>query len=80
MPGPHARRGAVRRFVDEVFFATQFLAEDIHAEAKARANRLNAAQASGAPGVLGASEIQDSGNDVRRPNSGDPEDLITGPS
>ena len=35
---PHGvDREAVRRFVDEVFFATQFLAEDLHAEAKARA-------------------------------------------
>jgi hypothetical protein len=33
-----------RRFVDEVFFATQFLDEDVHTEAKARADRPNATQ------------------------------------
>ena len=35
--------GAVRRFIDEVFFATQFLAEDLHSEAKQRVKRPDAA-------------------------------------
>ena len=35
-------RKATRRFVDEVFFATQFLDEDVHSKAKARASRIPA--------------------------------------
>jgi hypothetical protein len=49
-------REAVRRFVDEVFFARQFLDENIHLEAKARASRTNVAQPWSATGVLIAPE------------------------
>ena len=61
-------REAVRRFVDEAFFATQFLDEDIHSEAKARANRPYTTDPSSATGVLGVSETTDRENDVCRPS------------
>jgi hypothetical protein len=57
-------RDAVRRFVDEVFFATQFLDEDVHLAAKARAARQRPAT-----GVLVASEDPDSGQPGGSPNS-----------
>ena len=50
------------------FFATQFLNEDIHSEAKARANRLYTTDPSSATGALGVSEITDRENDVCRPS------------
>ena len=54
---PHGvDREAVHRFVDEVFFATQFLDEDVHSQAKARASCPNAAQQRHATGALAASE------------------------
>ena len=67
---PRVDREAVRRFVDEVFFATQFLAEDLHSEAKARARRPNATQGLSATGVLIDSETTDRESDVCRPDSG----------
>lgn len=63
-------REAVHRFVDEVFFATQFLGEDTHSEAKARASRPDAAPSSSATGAPIAPETTDGGNDACRPNSG----------
>ena len=62
--------GAVRRFVDEVFFATQLLAEDLHAEAKERANRPDAAPGWPATGGLSGSETTDRVNDIGGSNSG----------
>ena len=71
---PRDDREAVRRFVDEVFFATQFLDEDINSAAKARASRPldrpNATQGLPATGLLGDSETTDRESDVCRPNSG----------
>jgi hypothetical protein len=72
---PHGvDRGAVRRFVDDVFFTTQFLDEDIHSEGKARASRpldrSNVTQGLPATGVVGDSETTDRESDVCRPNSG----------
>jgi hypothetical protein len=64
---------AVGRFVDEVFFATQFLDEDIHSEAKARASRPfdrpDAAHGL-STSVLIDSVGQSRENDVCRPSSG----------
>ena len=67
---PRVDREAVRRFVDEVFFATQFLDEDVHSAAKQRASRSNVPPPSSATGALITPETTDSGNDACRPNSG----------
>jgi hypothetical protein len=61
-------REAVRRFVDEGFFATQFLNEDLNSEAKARASRPYTTEPSSAMGVLDVSEITERGNDACRPS------------
>ncbi len=67
---PRSDREAVHRFVDEAFFVTQFLGDDLHSEAKARASRPNAAPGRPATGGPGVSETMDNGNDACRRNSG----------
>ncbi len=61
-------RGAVRRFGDQGFFATQFHNDDLHSEAKARANRPYTSDRSSATGVLGVSEAMDRENDACTPS------------